>query len=158
MTPVARGLPIRICSSRYLTHVRPFPLPCLRLREVANSAGPNAKWNSSRPTALPLKSPSWQPITGDPRTTGVDPKRPFGRWLGVPSHFLSHCFGESPDFALLQRHGRTARPRAAAADCEDSAVRARVQSFYLAHYDMDRSIAASRKAFRERVRARLPQL
>ena len=50
-----------------------------------------------------------------------------------------------------RRHDRTARPRAAAADCEESDVRARVQSFYLAHYDMDRSIAASRKAFRERV-------
>jgi NAD(P)H dehydrogenase (quinone) len=33
-----------------------------------------------------------------------------------------------------------------------------VRSFYLAHYDMDRSTAASRKAFEERVRARLSRL
>jgi NAD(P)H dehydrogenase (quinone) len=33
-----------------------------------------------------------------------------------------------------------------------------VRSFYLAHYDMDRSTAASRKAFEERVRARVSQL
>jgi putative NADPH-quinone reductase len=33
-----------------------------------------------------------------------------------------------------------------------------VRSFYLAHYDMDRSTAASRKAFEERVRARVSQV
>ncbi len=33
-----------------------------------------------------------------------------------------------------------------------------VRSFYLAHYDMDRSTAASRKAFDQRVRARILQL
>lgn len=33
-----------------------------------------------------------------------------------------------------------------------------VRSFYLAHYDMDRSTAASRTAFEERVRAKVSQL
>jgi putative NADPH-quinone reductase len=33
-----------------------------------------------------------------------------------------------------------------------------VRSFYLAHYDMDRSTAASRKAFEERVRAKVSRL
>jgi putative NADPH-quinone reductase len=33
-----------------------------------------------------------------------------------------------------------------------------VRSFYLAHYDMDRSTPASRKAFAERVRTRISEL
>jgi hypothetical protein len=76
---------------------------------------------------------------------------------GRPSVAPGDGRGPSCQIHERRRHDRTARSRAAAADCEESDVRAGVQSFYVAHYDRDRSIAASRKAFRERVRARLSQ-
>jgi len=58
-----------------------------------------------------------------------------------------------PTRLVMQDPGRKVLFRALKPMCGPA-----VRSFYLAHYDMDRSTAASRKAFEERVRAKVSQL